>query len=108
MRPTAVQKVLGLLLMLFSLTMLPPVGVSYFYADGTAQAFLTALVLLLGLGTLIWLPVWNNREELKLRDGFLVVALFWSVLGLAGACPSFSPRSPTCPSPTPPSSPSPA
>ncbi len=89
MRPTAVQKVLGLLLMLFSLTMLPPVGVSYFYADGTAQAFLTALVLLLGLGTLIWLPVWNNREELKLRDGFLVVALFWGVLGLAGALPFY-------------------
>lgn len=89
MRPTAVQKVLGLLLMLFSLTMLPPVGVSYFYADGTAQAFLTALVLLLGLGTLIWLPVWHNREELKLRDGFLVVALFWGVLGLAGALPFY-------------------
>ena len=89
MKLTAVQKVLGLLLMLFSLTMLPPVGVSYFYADGTAQAFLTALVLLLGLGTLIWLPVWNNREELKLRDGFLVVALFWGVLGLAGALPFY-------------------
>ena len=87
MRPTAVQKVLGLLLMLFSLTMLPPVGVSYFFADGTAESFLTALVLLLGLGTLIWLPVAKRRDELKLRDGFLVVALFWSVLGLAGALP---------------------
>ena len=87
MKLTAVQKVLGLLLMLFSLTMLPPVGVSYHYADGTAEAFLTALVLLLGLGTLIWLPVAKRRDELKLRDGFLVVALFWSVLGLAGALP---------------------
>ena len=87
MRPTAVQKVLGLLLMLFSLTMLPPVGVSYFFADGTAESFRTALVLLLGLGTLIWLPVAKSRDELKLRDGFLVVALFWSVLGLAGALP---------------------
>ena len=87
MKLTAVQKVLGLLLMLFSLTMLPPVGVSYFFADGTAESFLTALVLLLGLGTLIWLPVAKSRDELKLRDGFLVVALFWSVLGLAGALP---------------------
>ncbi len=87
MKLTAVQKVLGLLLMLFSLTMLPPLGVSYHYADGTAEAFLTALVLLLGLGTLIWLPVAKRRDELKLRDGFLVVALFWSVLGLAGALP---------------------
>jgi trk system potassium uptake protein TrkH len=87
MKAAAVQKVLGLLLMVFSLTILPPVGVSYFYEDGTAEAFLTAMVLLLVLGTLIWLPVRHKREELKLREGFMVVALFWSVLGLAGALP---------------------
>ncbi len=87
MKPFAVQKVLGLLLMLFSLTMLPPLLVSHLYQDGTAQPFIGALVLLLGLGALIWLPVWRRREELKLRDGFLVVVLFWTVLGLSGALP---------------------
>ena len=40
MKPFAVQKVLGLLLMLFSLTMLPPLLVSHLYQDGTAQPFL--------------------------------------------------------------------
>ena len=73
--------------MLFSLTMLPPLLVSHLYQDGTAQPFLGALVLLLGLGALIWLPVWQRQEELKLRDGFLVVVLFWTVLGLSGALP---------------------
>ena len=87
MKPFAVQKVLGLLLMLFSLTMLPPVLVSHLYQDGTAQPFLGALVLLLGLGAVIWLPVWKRHEELKLRDGFMVVVLFWTVLGLSGALP---------------------
>lgn len=87
MKPFAVQKVLGLLLMLFSLTMLPPVAVSHLYQDGTTQPFLGALVLLLGLGVFIWLPVWKRHEELKLRDGFMVVVLFWTVLGLSGALP---------------------
>jgi trk system potassium uptake protein TrkH len=87
MKLNAVQKILGLLLMLFSLTMLPPALVSLFYEDGTATPFLKAFAALLGLGVLIWLPVCKRREELKLRDGFLVVVLFWSVLGLAGALP---------------------
>jgi trk system potassium uptake protein TrkH len=29
----------------------------------------------------------KRRHELRLSDGFLVVALFWVVLGLAGALP---------------------
>lgn len=87
MKLNAVQKILGLLLMLFSLTMLPPALVSLFYEDGTATPFLKAFAALLGLGVLIWLPVCKRREELKLRDGFVVVVLFWSVLGLAGALP---------------------
>jgi len=31
----AIQRILGLLLMVFSLTMLPPVGVSLYYGDGS-------------------------------------------------------------------------
>jgi trk system potassium uptake protein TrkH len=36
---------------------------------------------------LIWLPVASKHQELRLRDGFLVVVLFWVVLGLSGALP---------------------
>jgi len=57
MKPFAIQKVLGLLLMLFSLTMLPPLLVSHPYDDGTARPFVSAPTLLLGLGAVIWLPV---------------------------------------------------
>lgn len=34
-----------------------------------------------------WWPVRNRRRELSLRDGFLVVVLFWLVLGLVGSVP---------------------
>lgn len=83
----AVQRILGLLLMLFSCTMLPPIGVSLYYTDGNWQAFNHAFFALLGIGAIVWWPVRRKARELRLRDGFLVVALFWVVLGLAGAVP---------------------
>jgi trk system potassium uptake protein TrkH len=82
-----VQKVLGLLLMLFSVTMLPPAAVSLIYADGAGMPFVYAFALILGMGTLIWLPALRASHELRVRDGFLVVVLFWVVLGLSGAIP---------------------
>jgi trk system potassium uptake protein TrkH len=82
-----VQRILGILLMLFSITMLPPIGVSLHFHDGNAVPFLDAFIGLLLVGLLVWLPVRKQNRELRLRDGFLVVALFWVVLGLAGAVP---------------------
>ncbi len=82
-----VQRILGILLMLFSVTMLPPIAVSLTFQDQQSAPFLDAFMGLLVTGLLIWLPVRNQQRELRLRDGFLVVALFWVVLGLAGAVP---------------------
>lgn len=89
MHLSVVQKVLGLLLMLFSTAMLPPVAVALLYGDGTETAFLAAAAILLGIGFAIWLPACRSRQGLRLREGFIVVALFWSVLGLAGALPLY-------------------
>ena len=82
-----VQRIFGLLLMLFSLTMLPPMAVGLYYQDGNWQPFLDAFLALAILGALVWWPVRAEQRELRLRDGFLVVALFWIVLGGAGAAP---------------------
>jgi trk system potassium uptake protein len=86
---SVVQRILGILLALFSLTMLPPLGVSLFYGDANWQPFFDAFAALLLLGVVVWWPVRRERRELRLRDGFLIVALFWVVLGLAGAVPLF-------------------
>ncbi len=87
MKIKAVQKVLGLLLTVFSFTMLPPVVISWIYQDGEAQPFLIAFLVILGTGLAIFVPVMSNRQDLRLRDGFLVVVLFWVALGMAGALP---------------------
>jgi trk system potassium uptake protein TrkH len=87
MNLAVVQRIFGLLLVLFSLTMLPPMAVGLHYKDGNWQPFLYAFGALALLGALVWWPVRAQQRELRLRDGFLVVALFWIVLGGAGAAP---------------------
>jgi len=73
--------------MLFSLSMLPPAAVSVYYDDGSLNAFLYGFAVTFAIGTLIWLPVRDRIEELRLRDGFLVVAAFWLGLGTMGSMP---------------------
>ena len=86
---SVVQRILGLLLMMFSLTMLPPVPVSFYYADGAWLSFIEGFALTFAAGLAIWLPVHRVRRELRLRDGFVVVASFWTVLGAFGAAPLY-------------------
>ena len=84
-----VQRILGLMLMIFSLTMLPPIAVSFIYGDDHWQPFLMSLLIVAVVGLMLWLPSRNARRELRLRDGFLIVSVFWVFLGLAGATPLF-------------------
>lgn len=84
-----VQQILGLLLILFSTAMLPPVMVSWFYHDGIEREFLGAFSLILSLGLLCWLPRRHYQRELRRRDGFVVVVMFWVVLSLSGSLPLF-------------------
>lgn len=84
-----VQRILGLLLMMFSLTMLPPILISFIFDEQSWMPFLRGFGLTLAAGFIFWLPVHKSKRDLRLRDGFLVVAAFWTVLGTAGAAPLY-------------------
>jgi len=47
--------------MVFSLTMLPPVGVSLYYGDGSHMSFVAAAAWLVVVGGLIWWPARRDR-----------------------------------------------
>ena len=82
-----VQRILGMMLMIFSLTMLPPIAVSLGYADGHWRPFLWSFLIVAAAGMVLWLPVHRVYRDLRLRDGFLIVAVFWIFLSVAGATP---------------------
>jgi trk system potassium uptake protein TrkH len=86
---TVVQRILGLLLMMFSLTMLPPILIAMIFKEPAWLPFVEGFGLTLAAGLIIWLPVHRSRKDLRLRDGFLVVAAFWTVLGTFGAAPFY-------------------
>lgn len=83
----AITRLFGILLVLFSLNFVPSIGIAYYYGDGQAGVFDISFILTLVAGCLLWLPNWRAQQELSVRDGFLVVTLFWVLLGLVGALP---------------------
>jgi len=87
MQYKAIQRIIGILLALFSLTMLPPAVLAWIYDETSLNAFLYAFALVMVIGLIFWLPVHSHRKELRLRDGFIVVVMFWVVLGLSGSLP---------------------
>ena len=89
MHPAIIQRIIGQFLMLFSITLLPPVVIDLLYQEGAARAFFYSYLLLLSIGFLLFIPVKNKKSDLRLRDGFVVVVMFWLVLGVAGAIPFY-------------------
>lgn len=87
MRFKVIQKILGLLLSVFSLALVPPLFIAHWTRDGAGDAFAIAIGVTLTAGLMLWLPVRKVTQDMRLRDGFLVVVLFWTVLGFSGSIP---------------------
>jgi trk system potassium uptake protein TrkH len=80
-------RILGVLLMLFSTVLLIPLLLAVFETGHSAAGFISAMGIIFFSGLLMWYPVRNASHELRIRDGFLITSLFWTVLGLFGALP---------------------
>ena len=82
-----ILRILGILLMVFSISMIPPAIVSHIYNDGVHAIFYLCLAITATTGFVFWLPAYNVKEELRTRDGFVVTVMFWLVLSIFGAIP---------------------
>lgn len=82
-----ITRLFGILLMLYSLSFIPSLGVAILYDDGQWDVFSASLLISAVAGLILWVPNRARRDELSIRDGFLVVTLFWGLLGVVGALP---------------------
>jgi trk system potassium uptake protein len=89
MHLTVIQRVTGILLMLFSTALIPPFLVDLWYAEGAGSVFIISYLSTLLTGVMLWLPVRNVETELRLRDGFVVVVMFWTLGSAIGALPLY-------------------
>lgn len=87
MRFRGILRVLGLLICVFSVTLLPPAAVALYFGDGGGSSFMLAFAISLVIGFLVWYPNRAIHSDLKVRDGFLLTVLFWTVLGMVGVMP---------------------
>ena len=83
----AVFRILGVLLAMFSTTLIPPLMIAWMNRDGGTPAFVAAFLTTIVLGTALWALCRNQKQELRVRDGFLIVVLFWTVLAVFGTLP---------------------
>jgi trk system potassium uptake protein TrkH len=61
--------------------------VSMIYRDGGGVPFLMGFLCCLFTGFLAWYPFRNQKKDLRSREGFLIVVLFWLVLASFSAIP---------------------
>ena len=79
-RILAVLHVLSVVIMMFALCLLFPLAWSIILQDAAQTAYDEALVLTGLAGVVLWAATRKNRRELQPRDGFLLVALVYTVL----------------------------
>ena len=87
MQTRSLLRILGLLITIFSSTLLFPGIVAAIYNDGGGVAFTKSFIICFFIGLCFWYPNRHKRRELSVRDGFIVVVMFWIALGCVGAVP---------------------
>jgi trk system potassium uptake protein TrkH len=75
-----IVNILGAAVAVFAVTMLAPLVVAFALDEGALVAYDTAFLITFVSGAVLWLATRRFRRELLPRDGFLLVALIWTVL----------------------------
>jgi trk system potassium uptake protein TrkH len=87
MRILVVQRIVGAVIAMSGGLALPSLLLALWFDDGMAAVFVDSLLISVLIGFMLWLPVRRRREELRLRDGFLVVTSIWFLVAAACSVP---------------------
>ena len=82
-----VVRVFGVLLVGFALTLLAPLVYSWWIDDGVHAAYDEAFLVTLVTGLALWWAARGAKDEIKVRDGFLMVVLVWTLLPVFASMP---------------------
>ena len=84
---SAITRLFGILLILYSVSFIPSLGIALLYHDGQWLVFVQSILISSLTGTVLLLRTLHVDSELSVREGFLAVTLFWAVFSLVGALP---------------------
>ena len=83
-----VIKVLGIILLIESLLMSPAIFISQYHGGEAVHAFLLTISAMLVIG-LIMMNVRSRKDQIRAKDGIVIVALGWLMISVFGALPLY-------------------
>ena len=81
-----ILKITGIILLIFSFFLLIPLMASFYYAV-SLDNFLQSFLIVFFSGLITYFPNKKEKSQIKIKEGFLIVAIFWFVLSIFGSVP---------------------
>ncbi|PVZ87941.1 potassium transporter TrkG [Serratia sp. S1B] len=75
------------LVLLYSLSMIPPMLIALIYKEKSLFSFFYTLIISSLVGGLCWQVTRQKKVQLHTQDGFLIIVLFWTFFSLISALP---------------------
>lgn len=83
-----IVRMLGALLLIESAAMIPALIISFIFRDGDSKALCYSILLIASLGSILcFLPKAAPNSHLRLKEGYIITALGWILLGVCGSLP---------------------
>ena len=87
MNYSLIQRILGMMLILFGFSLVIPIITSLLYNDQNTDIFITSFIIFSLVGLIFYYPNRGEKNDIRTKEGFLIVVLFWVVLSLFGSIP---------------------
>ena len=79
----------SILVAFFSLSLLLPLTISVIFDDGSSNIFITTFLVIFIPSVVAWQLTKKSNEEMGIKEGFVIITLFWVVLSLVGSLPFY-------------------
>ena len=87
MQYKTILRLIGLLLILYSFSLIPPILISLIFKDQFYLEFIMPYFLCLVLGISLWSAFRHHQNILKIREGFLIVVIIWITISSLSVLP---------------------
>ncbi len=85
-----ISKILGVFLIVFGIIISTHILIGLYYQDGATLSFVLASITTLIFGLILFLPFRNSDNSgITHREGFLITAISWFMIGIFGGLPFF-------------------
>lgn len=83
----SIAYIVGFFVVLFGLTLSFPILIAFWYAEPEIGHFLQPMLFSFVFGAALWGVGRRRPVNLSIRDGFIIVAVFWTLFSLLGSFP---------------------